>query len=124
MSKTYQEKLLDRRWQEKKSKIMERDKFQCQNHNCTSQDNSTLHVHHLYYLWHDPWDVTDDMLTTLCDKCHKEEDERWQLERHLAMAFLMKGFLSSDLIALATKLHSDKNFTTELLKTIRKYQNG
>ena len=64
---TYQEKLKDPRWQKKRLEILEKHKWTC----CICGDKeSTLHVHHLKYN-DDPWDVPDDYLIVLCDKCHK-----------------------------------------------------
>lgn len=68
MTKSYSEKLKDPRWQERRLRIMERDKFCCK---LCSNKKSTLNVHHKYYIrGRDPWDYDDDMLTTLCEQCH------------------------------------------------------
>ena len=42
----YAKYLLHPKWQEKRLKIMGRDRFKC----VFCADNSTLHVHHTYYL--------------------------------------------------------------------------
>lgn len=62
----YKEKLLDPRWQKKRLQIFNRDKFRCVKCN---DDKSTLHIHHLRY-YGEPWDVKNEYLQTLCDKCH------------------------------------------------------
>jgi hypothetical protein len=124
MSATYKEKLLDRRWQIKKNKIMERDGYKCQNPKCKSGENATLEVHHLTYFWHDPWDITDDLLITLCSDCHKLESERDRLEKLLSNSFKMKGFLVGDLVALSCLIETDPIFTERLLKIIRRFENG
>ena len=68
-TKTYSEKLKDPRWQKKRLKILERDKFQCKN--CESTEK-TLHVHHKIYLKNiEPWDYDNFLLLTLCEDCHK-----------------------------------------------------
>lgn len=43
----YQEKLLDQRWQQRKTSIQIRDQFTCQK--CKVKDQ-TVHVHHRHYL--------------------------------------------------------------------------
>lgn len=69
MTKTYQEKLKDIRWSEKRSRIIIRDRSTCQY--CFAK-NVTLQVHHFHYPESpaDPWDSHDDDLITLCAACH------------------------------------------------------
>lgn len=70
--KTYKEKLLDPRWQQKKNKILERDNYTCQH---CGDTKTTLHVHHFYYInGGDPWDVDDTGLNTYCECCHSLEE--------------------------------------------------
>jgi 5-methylcytosine-specific restriction endonuclease McrA len=122
---TYKEKLSDRRWQIKKSKILERDEYKCQSHNCESGENSQLQVHHLTYLGNlSPWDYPDDMLITLCKMCHELESGRSELEKHLSNTLKMKGFLFSDLLAMSSKIDKDEKFAKTLLSILRKFQNG
>lgn len=66
--RTYAEKLRDPRWQKKRLKILERDKFKC----CRCKSSKkTLNVHHGYYEWgKDPWDYEDWTLSTVCEDCH------------------------------------------------------
>lgn len=66
---TYSEKLKDPRWQKKRLKIFERDNWTCVN--CGAK-NRTLHIHHTSYIGN-PWDAKDEMLETLCEKCHDGE---------------------------------------------------
>jgi len=69
-TKTYSEKLKDPRWQKKRLKILERDKFQCK---CCDSTDKTLHVHHIFYLkGYEPWDYSNSTLITLCKECHQE----------------------------------------------------
>jgi len=71
MAKSYSEKLKDPRWQKKRLRIFERDKWKCLD--CGATDN-TLHVHHLrYFNGADPWDYDDVHLATLCEKCHQNQ---------------------------------------------------
>lgn len=66
--KTYTELLKDPRWQRRKTQILTRDNFTCQ---LCGDKSTTLHVHHKYYQdGHLPWEYKDDVLVTLCEKCH------------------------------------------------------
>jgi hypothetical protein len=91
----YLEKLKDPRWQKKRLGIFERDEWTCQS--CCSDEN-TLTVHHKYYIPdREPWDYPDDLLITLCEDCHKEEQELISdLLNDLPRIFLSK-FLPSEL---------------------------
>lgn len=71
--KDYKSQYLDPRWQKKRLKIFERDNFTCQK--CFETD-ITLHLHHRRYLRDaDVWDCPDELLITLCAKCHLIETE-------------------------------------------------
>jgi 5-methylcytosine-specific restriction endonuclease McrA len=68
---TYQELLLDPRWQRKRLMIMLRDNFTCQR--CFN-DRETLCIHHFAYqpgLL--PWEYDDEDLITWCIICHENE---------------------------------------------------
>lgn len=65
--KTYGDKLLDPRWQQKRTQILTRDGFCCRT---CSDPSSTLEIHHLSYRG-EPWEVPDDQLVTLCRHCHR-----------------------------------------------------
>jgi hypothetical protein len=68
---TYEERLLDPRWQKKKGEILTRDNHTCRS--CGSKD-ITLHAHHIFYVPDtDPWDYKDDALITYCEICHNTE---------------------------------------------------
>ena len=66
---SYKQKLKDPRWQEKRLKILQRDKNQCRS--CGLKKD--LHVHHIKY-FRNPWDVKDQSLITLCISCHNREE--------------------------------------------------
>lgn len=71
--KTYYELLLEPRWQQKKTEILQRDKFICQH--CGRTDR-TLHVHHLLYDKDaKPWEYDNKYLLTLCESCHENDTE-------------------------------------------------
>ena len=73
----YKTKLLDPRWQKKRLKIFERDKFTCQE---CKETEKTLHVHHEYYLPDiEPWDYPDEAFKTLCVDCH--QIKKWLTDR-------------------------------------------
>jgi hypothetical protein len=97
--KSYSEKLKDPRWQKKRLEILQRDGFNC----CICGDeNSTLHVHHRYYInGRDPWDYDDNILTTLCDGCHTFEHECEYSANNLINILKYSGFYNSDIEELA-----------------------
>lgn len=71
MASSYQQKLLDPRWQKKRLEVMELNGFECQSCGSTTD---TLHVHHRQYLkGREPWEYHWGQLECLCDKCHKDE---------------------------------------------------
>jgi 5-methylcytosine-specific restriction endonuclease McrA len=117
----YREQLLDPRWQKKKLKVLSRDRWCCRS--CRSK-TKTLHAHHLlYFSFLMAWEYPMDLLITLCMDCHEKEKNRPELEKNLASALLVSGFLVSDLLCLGTLIH-DKKFSKNLLKKLRKTQNG
>lgn len=125
MYKSYKDQLLDRRWQIKKNKILERDNFTCQNVNCKHRGDTTipLHIHHLDYIPETmAWDYPDDMLITLCEICHKKEQERPKEEKYLINTLRMKGFLVGDLLAHSTLMETNEKFTKTLLSVLREFQ--
>lgn len=87
--KTYKEKLLDRRWEMKRLEILQRDGFKCTDTGCSSDENETLHIHHLDYIkGAEPWDYPNEYLQTLCAICHKTiADEREMYESKLVNGF-------------------------------------
>jgi len=124
MSNDYRQQVSSKRWQIKRTEILQRDNFTCQNKLCKTPDNP-LQVHHLDYLGDlKAWDYPNDMLVSLCDVCHSNESWRPILERSLANTLKMKGFFLSDLLALSSKLDTDEIFTKSLLKILRRMQNG
>lgn len=69
MEKTYFEKLKDPRWQKKRLEIFNRDNWACTN---CGDTKSILHVHHKTYSNNNPWEIENEKLTTLCEKCHEQ----------------------------------------------------
>lgn len=65
---TYIQKLRSPLWQKKRLHILERDNWSC----CACGDaERNLQVHHIIYAKRDPWDYPDEVLQTLCEKCHE-----------------------------------------------------
>lgn len=124
MSISYDEKLLDPRWQKKRLAVFNRDNFTCQNKKCGNTER-TLHVHHLAYLGNlEPWEYPDDMLLTLCDTCHEKEKGREKIEQYLLTTLKMNGFLLDDLLSFSSSIDTNKLFCEYILTHIRKIKNG
>lgn len=105
--KRYQEKLLDGRWQQRKTSIQIRDQFTCQK--CKVKDNSTVHVHHRHYITgRDPWDYPDDLLVLLCERCHKEEEACAEVCVKLAESLHYYGYFNTDIRDIINKLIAEK----------------
>lgn len=69
---TYQEKLLDPRWQRKRLEVLSRANWKC---DCCEAENKTLHVHHLVYEAEEPWETDGKYLEALCEGCHEWREE-------------------------------------------------
>ncbi len=123
-NKSYSGILSDRRWQEKKTKILTRDNFVCQHPRCKQNPNTPLHVHHFFYFSFEnsPWEYDDTCLITLCAICHEAERTRPTVELRLFNTLRIKGFLKADLLALSIKLETEPNFVRELLKISKHFQ--
>lgn len=116
----YSEKLKDPRWQKKRLKILERDKWTCQS--CFDTEN-TLHVHHMKYVYGlEPWEIEDQFLITLCASCHEEETNTIRtLEDNLLNAIRTKRFLGSQVIDLTyafseLELQEPQEVTASIIK--------
>jgi hypothetical protein len=70
-NKTYLELLKDPRWQKKRLTIMDRDNWTCR---LCGDTSTTLNVHHVKYQGK-PWEAEDRYLMTLCERCHKDEEQ-------------------------------------------------
>ena len=120
---TYKEQIQDPRWQKVRLEIMNRDGFICTNKFCTSLKNTTLNVHHLDYIPDTMiWEYPTYMLVTLCYPCHHKEQSRKRHEKFLLNTFKMHGFLVDDLLALSSKLETDKRFRNSMFKILREMQ--
>lgn len=70
---SYRELLFDKRWLEKRAKIIERDNFRCVI--CGSEKDLVVH-HKQYHVNRSgrklfPWQYEDKYLITLCKSCHQ-----------------------------------------------------
>lgn len=117
--RSYLEELRDPRWQQKRLKIFERDRWLCTR--CLD-GKTNLQVHHKDYIPGVlPYDYPEDMLTTLCEKCHEKENDRDKIQKYLYNTLKMKGFAVYDLLALSCKVDTDDIFTRELLNALRNF---
>lgn len=91
-------KLKDPRWQKKRLKILERDKWTCQ---ICFDTKETLHVHHKKYSSGEPWESSDDDLVTLCASCHEVETEFLNEYLRILSGEVRKKFFSHDILDLA-----------------------
>jgi len=102
--KTYYEKLKDPRWQKKRLEAMERNQFCCE---VCGDDSEPLHVHHKeYFKDHDPWDYELIQLAVLCESCHGDYHDSFDIlkwvcslaridgpEDRVEIAFIIAGYL-------------------------------
>lgn len=102
---TYSETLRDPRWQKRRLEVMERDGWACRSCNAT---HKTLNVHHnLYYgPSYPPWDYPDALLFTLCEDCHKEEEQaKAMFDRMIALFLRQSGALNHDMHRICTLIN-------------------
>jgi len=105
---TYSEKLKDPHWQKKRLDIMQRDNFTCR---VCGDKKKTLHVHHVkYYKYTEPWEINNEYLFTLCEKCHNNV-HAIENERHtLASQIIDKtGMSEFELLIRAYKIIEEYN---------------
>lgn len=122
---TWNEQLLTREWNTKRTEILIRDHFKCQYPGCNVQFWN-LEVHHIEYVYGTlAWEYPNDMLKTLCHNHHSEHHEGIKMaEKALTATLRSKGFLLGDLMALSCLVDTDEDFTRTLLKTLADKQNG
>ena len=104
----YAEKLRDPRWQEKRLKIIKRDKNRCVICKMSPDidPETILHVHHTFYIdgW-EPWEYPDYSLRTLCSDHHEiEKEEKKKANKRLNEVIKECGFISTDVWDLAITL--------------------
>lgn len=102
-NRSYSEKLRDPKWQKTRLEVMKRDDFSCTS--CKDKE-STLNVHHCYYEgYKDPWDYPLESLRTLCESCHKYEEDVKANAIDINLVLREKGYLSEDILELGRILH-------------------
>lgn len=102
MHYSYAHKLQDPRWQKRRLEILTRDKFTCQKCEDTKE---TLHIHHRHYATgREPWDYPNELLVTLCKKCHKEEEDCADKGQQILETMHFWGFFNTEIIAELNKL--------------------
>lgn len=102
--KIYDEYLRDPRWQRKRLEILSRDSFTCQK---CGDDKSTLHVHHRHYMVARlPWDYPSELLITLCESCHKEEETCSEVLKELIPSLHFWGYFNTEIRDEINKLIS------------------
>jgi hypothetical protein len=79
---TYGASLFDKRWKEKRLGILERDNRAC----VICKSTEKLQVHHRQYhfikdlqQFKAPWDYDDDLLVTLCERCHAKGHGKYKV---------------------------------------------
>ena len=83
---TYQQQLLDPRWQRKRLEIMQRDTWTCRD--CDSRTKQ-LTVHHCIYLRTCYlWEYADELLMTVCWNCHQTR-QRFEESIHASLAKIL-----------------------------------
>jgi glutaredoxin len=103
----YSDLLKDPRWQKKRLEILNRDEFMCV---LCSNEKSTLHVHHVGYAESGkPWDVNNELLQTLCEECHKEEEEYLKETKPVLFDKLRRIGFSADMLANLPTVFIGKN---------------
>lgn len=103
----YSDKLKSPTWQKKRLRIFERDGFVCQR--CYDPENKKqLNVHHISYSGN-PWEISDDLLITLCEDCHLREKNELQISKSALIKKLKSiGFMSHHFWSLARVFENAK----------------
>jgi hypothetical protein len=122
---TWNEQLLTREWNTKRTEILIRDHFKCQSPGCNVQFYN-VEVHHLEYLGDlQAWQYPNDMLKTLFHRHHSNHHAGIEMaEKALMVTLRVKGFLLGDIMALSSLVDTDMEFTETLLKTLAAQQHG
>jgi len=113
---TYSELLKDPRWQKRRLQILEKDNFTCQ---VCGDSTKTLHVHHMcYHRGMYPWDYSDEILITLCEECHKREEELKKEPINDQAQHLLHNWINEILTETLVALWYSKNRLATIKKII------
>jgi hypothetical protein len=116
---TYKEKLKSPKWQRKRLEILQRDEFKCKN--CNS-DEKTLQIHHLEYNNCEPWEYENRYLITLCEDCHKKEEQLKPFTSNSIEYLTSLGFLRNDISKIVMHL-SNKTDSMNDIDTYNYFKN-
>lgn len=112
----------DPRWQKKRLQIMERDEFMCQ---VCADNTQTLNIHHKYYIQDKaPWEYPDSLLITLCEDCHRSQENDKYIINDFTKVLLNDGYSTSDLVILLEllqKLPSGDYGLSYISDAVKKY---
>ena len=119
MSKEYSEKLKDPRWQKKRLKIFQRDKWTCK---ICERTDLTLHIHHLkYFPEKEPWEIKNEFLMCLCKNCHEMYPIRFDLLSEALQSHnnTLKNFLSYSVMAYTSQQNPNPLYLAGLISSIK-----
>lgn len=104
---TYSDKLKNPKWQKKRLEILNRDNFECQF--CYDKE-TMLCVHHISYNGQ-PWEQKNELLITLCENCHKTEEEYLKESTACAIKELKNnGFTAVSFSSLSKIFDTNRNW--------------
>jgi len=74
--------LFDKRWKNRREYILNKDKYSCTV--CSSQQDLQVHHRQYHYLKTEkkfkvPWDYPDQLLITLCERCHQKGHNQYKV---------------------------------------------
>lgn len=85
---------------------MGRDLFTCQK--CGNK-SETLNVHHRHYLTgRDPWDYPGELLITVCQPCHHQEENAKTNADELFKTLHFWGYFNTEIIAVMNKMIEER----------------
>jgi hypothetical protein len=106
---TYADLLLDPRWDDKRKIILRRDRYTCQE--CGIKDTVLQVHHHFYHPNTMPWDYDNEVLITLCEKCHEHEEFLKNFDylgnRYLLTLGLTRNKISRLISAVSQRINSE-----------------
>lgn len=119
VQKSYSEKLQNPLWQRKRLEIFDRDNWTCQQ---CGDKTTQLEIHHTsYWSQFEPWEYPNDMLITVCHRCHGTEQVRFHYEKSLVTALREKGFLAAEIEAIAQMIFMFPHFRNTLKTNIKAF---